>query len=566
MTVQKVSERVYLLSLAWLYFYVLSVSGQSQSRNTTRPNGQLPDFSQAPLIDDYFNNARAFRRIHLQITGLETTKDSLGLRWKLSRPKAFLRVAVYGNDTGSAEYFPIGSYQTDTVRTSGDGDDPFLFDFDVKRILFYKPAGTQGLTFTLLRECVGDDDVLFQFNLGVEDFPSFGSGYAQQSKGTEIDSKWNEIETSELIFSIKVTEVTDHFVEEEELLSAVSITDNKYASSGIEYKETILELDQTGAMHPYQQGIDKALLQSWRHVDGSPVDGAILWVIGRTDVFMHTHVTDRLFLGPTASFKFDVYVLNWRLNGLAAIERSWLTDAFYHSHNAYGDLSVMNEEVQATLDRMIPHVGTEYSKVLGYGHSSGATVLLNYIVDHGDASFDGLLLNGPFLDLNQACYEEIIAENIYPFLINSGVWDNDAVPFPPSRPDGVPIIKYLGRDIVMREKYGRIVAQHPIPFSWRPAYSVPQTAGFVKSVVQAQKKLRDAAPITTKPVYVLSSRGDETLDHEETVNLSNKWLSKNLELTELQYNYHDVFLGADKEDELVAIELVRVWIEFVLLG
>ena len=140
------------------------------------------------------------------------------------------------------------------------------------------------------------------------------------------------------------------------------------------------------------------------------------------------------------------------------------------------------------------------------------------------------------------------------------------MPFPPSRPEGAPKIDYLGRDIILREKWGRLVAQHPIPFSWRPAFTVPQTAGFVKGIVEGQKRLGKAAPITNKPVYVLSSYGDETLDHEETVKLSQEWLSTNLELTELRYNYHDVFLGVDPEDELAAIELAPVWIACVLLG
>ena len=415
----KLCRYVSISTLVWhCGWAIVSVSGSDA----------YPDFSQAPIYDDFFNKLETFRRVHLQLRGLESTKDKLGLRWRLARPEAFLKVTTYGDDTGSADYFPIGSYESDAVKTSGDGDDPFLFEFDVKRILFFKPTGTQGLTCTLIEKCFdiplvggdGEGDVLFQFNLGIDDFPAVGSGYVDYRKGTDTEGSWDEIDSSELVFRIKVMEATDHFVDEDELLSAVSVTNNKYQSSGVDYTETVLELSKTGSNHDFQQGIDKALVQSWRHVDGTTVDGAILWVIGRTDAFMHTHVTDLLFLGPSAYFKFDLYVLNWRLNGLAAIERGWLTDPYFNSHNAYGELSVFNEEVQATLDLMKPHFGTEYVKVLGYGHSTGATILLNYILDKGDARFDGLLLNGPFLDLDQACYEEVIAENVYPILIDTG--------------------------------------------------------------------------------------------------------------------------------------------------
>lgn len=115
-----------------------------------------------------------------------------------------------------------------------------------------------------------------------------------------------------------------------------------------------------------------------------------------------------LFFGPDSYFKFDVYVVNWRLNGLAAVH---MTDAFYWSHLTSADYDIYHEEIHATLDLMKPADGEVYDKVLGYAHPTGATIFLNYIVDHGDDSFDGFLFNGPFLDFAEKCLQELFAEH-----------------------------------------------------------------------------------------------------------------------------------------------------------
>ena len=123
---------------------------------------------------------------------------------------------------------------------------------------------------------------------------------------------------------------------------------------------------------------------------------------------MHPHVVERLFFGPASAFKMDLYVVNWRLNGLSA-QRGWLTDGWYTSHNAYSDYNVYNEEVQAAIDLMIPSGGGNYNKVLGYGHSNGAPILLNYLVEKGDDRFDGFLFNSPFLGFGTTYCDEFNA-------------------------------------------------------------------------------------------------------------------------------------------------------------
>lgn len=387
------------------------------------PEAQEPaEIARIPLYDALYNRPEEYHRIHLLVIGVvKNSSAPLGLLWWVRDPQTFLEVETYGEDTGSTDYFPIGYYKSDQVGASTK-EENYLFEFDIKKIFLYKVNGTSGVRFSLKEaNLVSCHDMLFQFNLSIDEFPKIGDGYVEYRRLSEVPSHYYEMENAEFIFKIKIEEATNRIVEKQELLDVTyNISNSKYARSGVEYDETVLYLNKTGSLHEFQQGLDKALVQSWRHVDGTKLEGAILWVIGRTDCFMHSHVVERLFFGPDSYFKFDVYVLNWRLNGLAAVHRGWLTDAWYWSHLAYADYDIYNEEINATLDLMKPAHGGVYDKVLGYGHSTGGTILLNYIVDYGDSSFDGFLFNSPFLDFADSCLKELFAKNGVKPIVDAG--------------------------------------------------------------------------------------------------------------------------------------------------
>jgi alpha-beta hydrolase superfamily lysophospholipase len=91
------------------------------------------------------------------------------------------------------------------------------------------------------------------------------------------------------------------------------------------------------------------------------------------------------------------------------------------SHCASGDVSEYFPEIEAALDfihgrdgggggggavgpvgggeggRAAPPPRGPYAGVLGYAHSTGAPILLSYLIAHGDAAFDGFVFNSPFL-------------------------------------------------------------------------------------------------------------------------------------------------------------------------
>ena len=91
-------------------------------------------------------------------------------------------------------------------------------------------------------------------------------------------------------------------------------------------------------------------------------------------------------------------------------------DLIYNSH-IYHDI-----EINKALDIMISR---NYTKIVGYAHSAGAPILLNYLQksNREDISlFSGFIFNGPFLDLGHiSLAREITTEEAIPAAVTSGL-------------------------------------------------------------------------------------------------------------------------------------------------
>mgnify|MGYP000081592500 CR=1 FL=1 len=68
-------------------------------------------------------------------------------------PDAILTVSSKGDDTGSTDYFPIGSYTFPTAN--GEEDGGVLFEWDWKGVIIYKSNGTDSFEFFMK-----DDDTV----------------------------------------------------------------------------------------------------------------------------------------------------------------------------------------------------------------------------------------------------------------------------------------------------------------------------------------------------------------------------------------------------------------------
>jgi hypothetical protein len=197
-------------------------------------------------------------------------------------------------------------------------------------------------------------DLLLNFSLDISDLPEPGEDWTELQRTSEVTPEYDALERSELVFRVKISD--DYFVTPQDMEDLYSDTDE------IEYREHVLDLESG----------DHALAQAWTHKNTTNKKAA-LWVIGRADGFTHAHVAKELFFGKGV----DLYVLNWRFNG-RCLNRGFIDNPYYISHNPCGDIDVYNEEVGLILD-LIGESGP-YETVLGYAHSTGAPILLNYII------------------------------------------------------------------------------------------------------------------------------------------------------------------------------------------
>ena len=159
----------------------------------------------------------------------------------------------------------------------------------------------------------------------------------------------------------------------------------------------------------------RSLLMKWTHK--TPSKKVALWFLGRNDCFMHTHVAKALFFDAG----IDLFVLNYHENGKCR-RNGWVTDSHLVSHINSSGMAEFHEEIKEALEAT-----KGYEEVLGYAHSTGAPVLLDYLMEHGDDAFDGFVLNSPFLDWGKVGGEivEHVLENLPTFMLQMGVWDHD---------------------------------------------------------------------------------------------------------------------------------------------
>ena len=301
-------------------------------------------------------------------------------------------------------------------------------------------------------------------------------------------------------------------------------------------------------------------MQCWQRQSqgGQGSSKAVLWILGRNDVFMHPHVAARLFGGH------DLYVLNYKQNGHTR-KRGWVEDAHLVSHNKRGDFNVYKQDIAAALD-VLQGIG-DYDQVLGYAHSTGAPILLNYLMDCGDEAFDGFVFNSPFLDWGFVGGDmvEFALEHLG-VLQNLRAMNDDAkigVAVTPSEFAESPI-RYLNEDIVLSDWSAKFWSLYHWEWSTRPLYQVPMTVGFAGGVTDVHRKLEVRAKakqaVTSKPFLVITSRGDDVLVAHETLSRAD-WIGPSRWEIELNDNGHDIFLSHDVADTDLAMDLVACWLK-----
>jgi alpha-beta hydrolase superfamily lysophospholipase len=277
---------------------------------------------------------------------------------------------------------------------------------------------------------------------------------------------------------------------------------------------------------------------------------------------MHPHVAQKLFWDNG----FDLYVLNYKMNGHCR-KQGWVKDAHYNSHNKYGDFNVYNNDISQALDIISAY--RAYDELLGYAHSTGGPILLNYIMEHGDDAFAAFVFNSPFMDWGFVGGDmiEFVLEHVGLLnklhVVRNDKKIDDFLYKTPSALEKTPI-HYLGQDVVLSDWSARIWSMYYFDWSTRPLYGVPVTVGFAQGVTGVHRKLQERnaqnRAITSKPFLVITAQGDDVLKSDETLTRAD-WIGPCRTEMELNDNGHDVFLSGDHHDSEMAIELVAVWLQ-----
>jgi alpha-beta hydrolase superfamily lysophospholipase len=527
-----------------------------------------PGISAVPIYNDFFNHPDLYSRIHLHLIGIVGGSKAISHRknrlgWNrlvdgVADP--YVEVEVVGDDLGSTDYFPIAKH---TFPVLYDTASPI---WDAKTTLLAKKEGIRGLKFRMLDKNRGDDndELLLEFELAVSDFPepvtdtieSPGKWASFKSSALPTEGDAEDEPPLELTYHLKIVNGADRIVSEHDNQSLFQDT------SELEYSEQIITPPGT-----LDAGEDNALLQCWKHKESSKSNAAVLWILGRNDCFMHKHVANALFWNSETrgQQKYDLYVLNYSMNGCCR-KQGWVTDAHLNSHNKYGNFDIYNDQIASALKTIKESIKT-YETVLGYAHSTGGPVFLNYLLTHGDDDFDAFIFNSPFLDWGFVGGDliEIVLENVN-LLEKIGVMTNDkklGVSVTPGPLKKTPI-KYLGQEIVLSAWSAKIWSQYHFDFASRPLYNVPMTGGFARGVSAVHEKIKAAhnskKAITSKPFLCIASRGDDVLKSNETTSRAD-WIGPARCEVELNDNCHDVFLSHDVCDSLMAIDMTKSWMK-----
>jgi hypothetical protein len=445
--------------------------------------------------------------------------------------------------------------------------------WDSKALIICKKGNTEGIEFSMYNKEEADEAILFQCQVYEADFPEAGSDWIEFSVSADTDKEAKIVGDLELVFKIKISDcANDKMSTREDLHNFCQDSDT------MAYSEQEL-IDG-------EEERDNALLQCWRNKAGS--SKAVLWIIGRNDCFMHPNVAKSLF----TERGYDLYVLNYSATGmcrkrgwvvslkqdetvfydyLSSVENSpiffsfYQTSSHFNSHNHEGDCNLYLDQIDGAISLINSH--QNYDKVVGYGHSTGGAILINYLMKMGDDYFDGFIFNAPFLDWNNAggTMTEMLGENVLGLMENFGVLSNDrkfgVVPTPERFEE--PSV-YLGDEIVLSAWSAKLWSQYFFDFRCRTLYSVPITVGFANSMTKVQNEIiemkNDKKFITFKPVACIASRADDTLSAKETLNRIDFVGPARCEL-ELRHNAHDVFLSTEKSDVDMAVDMVHDWMD-----
>ena len=261
--------------------------------------------------------------------------------------------------------------------------------------------------------------------------------------------------------------------------------------------------------------------------NNKPNQKPVLYIHGFNDYFFHPHLTEELH---KAGYNF--YALELRKYGHSLLP---------HQHPNYcRDLHEYFEEISKALD--IIHSENK-SKVVLLGHSTGVLISAMYC-NYGDNKhlIDALVLNSPFLDLNQNTLVKKIAIPLMGLIGKLFPWayvTGGVSPF---------YAKSLHKD-----HYG----EWDFNTDWKPIVSFPQYLSWLAAIRMAQDTLATKSALSIPVLVLVSNRFknynkwdpdllkvDRVLKVDLIKNNGRK-LGSNVTIIEIEDAVHDVFLSSE---------------------
>lgn len=295
-------------------------------------------------------------------------------------------------------------------------------------------------------------------------------------------------------------------------------------SLGIDFEKRIFHMKDD-----YEGSVISTLI---RRTPTHSSDCAILYVHGFNDYFFQEQM----------AFKFDSAGLNFYAVDLRKYGRSMLPSQYPFNVRSLN-------EYFADIDSAIQIIRKEGNReIILMGHSTGGLICSLYAEENRDhLDVNALILNSPFLDMNQSWMKENILIPIVAFI--GRFFPNFKIP------QG---ISTGYAESLLKEYHG----EWNFNTNWKMPISPPLTAGWMRAIYMGQKKIRKGLHIPV-PVLVMHSdksiqgddwtpdfqKGDAVLDVKDIEHYGKKLSSRITDVT-IPNGLHDLILSSPTAREL----------------
>lgn len=256
--------------------------------------------------------------------------------------------------------------------------------------------------------------------------------------------------------------------------------------------------------------------------------GAILYVHGFVDYFFQDHVASWF-----TARGWDFFALDLRRNGRSLRPNGGIPFST-------SDIREYGEE----LDLAVAQIRADgHPRLIGLVHSTGGLIVPRWLIDRKDRPLDGLILNSPWLDLQDNWFNRTIVTWLVRLIRRI-------------RPEAVIPQKMEG--IYARSVHQSAYGEWDFNIDWKPLSAQPVRVGFLGSVRREQASLHKGWPLGI-PVLMLRSTksllGQDTYtdaarcaDTVLNVEQMERWLpalGADTVDVPLENAVHDVFLSSE---------------------